>query len=95
MRGTETYYFKGADYNLARAIHRRMLGEVRLEDNGVRRARFFVLNHTTMPSVCIEPAYMSNVADESLIKNQEFQKKIAAAVVSGLGDYFKLRVAQW
>ena len=93
MRGTETYYFKGADYSLGQAIHKRMINALALPNHGLRKARFFVLNHTAAPSVCIEPAYLSNVSDEALIMDPNFQRKIADAVVAGLDDYYSRRLA--
>ncbi len=89
LRGTETFYYKGVDYGLARAVHRSMLKELKLPDNGIRKAGFYVLNHTRAPAVCVEPAYLSNLHEESLIRRPGFQRQVAQAVVVGLKDYYK------
>ena len=53
----------------------------------------YVLHHAKMPSVLIEPAYMSHPQSLKKIKDPSFQTRLAAAVTKGLDHYFKSNLA--
>ena len=87
--GTETYYYKKEDYVLAQHIHKHMLINLKRPDREIRRARFYELNHTNMPCVLVESAYISNQWEEMLIRNKSFREKIAQGIFNGLEEYFE------
>ncbi|MGE4169526.1 MAG: N-acetylmuramoyl-L-alanine amidase [Candidatus Margulisiibacteriota bacterium] len=89
MGGTETYYYKYKDKRLAKAIHDEMVHTLGLKDNGLRRSRLYVLRHTKVPAVLVEPVYITNPAEFEQLKQPEFRDKIADAIVRGLVAYFK------
>src|SRR4030066_730168 len=41
-----------------------------------------------IPAVLLEAAYLSNPAEESLLRNSDFQKRLAKAVASSIREYF-------
>jgi N-acetylmuramoyl-L-alanine amidase len=88
MEGSETYYYKPRDYPLAEALHQALLEKLKRKDNFIRRAKFYVLTHTKVPAVLIEPVYLSNEKELKLSLDPEFQKQTALAVVDGLVNYF-------
>jgi|GEM_PF-61684 len=51
---------------------------------GVGQAPFWVLNGAFMPSVLIETAFISNPAEEKLLGDGRFQRRIAAAICSAV-----------
>jgi N-acetylmuramoyl-L-alanine amidase len=89
MLGVETYYYKQQDYALAMKIHPRMVESLQRPDRAVRRARFYELNHTSMPCILVEPAYISNRWEEMLILNASFRDKIVEGIIAGFEDYFE------
>lgn len=89
MEGTETYYYKPEDYPLAQSIHQAMLKNLERKDNFIRKAKFFVLSHSQMPTVLIEPVYLTNIEELKLVQKEEFQEKIARGILEGLINYFK------
>lgn len=51
---------------------------------GIDQAGFYVLNGVYMPSVLIETAFLTNKADEKLLKKKKFRQKIAEGIYEGL-----------
>ncbi|MFH1429511.1 MAG: N-acetylmuramoyl-L-alanine amidase [Candidatus Margulisiibacteriota bacterium] len=89
LLGIETYYYKSEDYSLARFIHKYLIAGLKRPDRQIRRARFYELNHTKMPCVLVESAYISNYWEEMLIRNDSFREKIAYGIFRGLEEYFR------
>lgn len=58
-----------------------------LKYKSVQEAPFRVLKLPDIPAVLIETAYISNSEEEKLLKNRDFQKKLAAAIVSSALEY--------
>ncbi|MEK6557804.1 MAG: N-acetylmuramoyl-L-alanine amidase, partial [Candidatus Margulisiibacteriota bacterium] len=89
IKGTETYYYKEEDLPPARIIHEALLKHLKQADKGVRKARYFVLFHTTMPAVLIEPAYLSNLEQYNLLLTDDFKNQIVDGVVEGILKYYE------
>lgn len=87
LSGTETYYYTGQSLLLAQCIHRSMVSALGRKDNGLRQRRFYVIRHTTMPSILSETAYINNPAEEQLLITPEFRQKAADALFNGLRNY--------
>ncbi len=90
-QGTETYYYKRQDKKLAQLIQAQLNHELKLKNNGVRRARLYVLRHSHMPSVLVEPAFMTNPKEFKLIKSSTFRQNVADAIVTGIDRYFGIK----
>lgn len=58
-----------------------------VKNNGVKTARFYVLKHTTIPSVLVETGYISNRVEEMKLRDQKFLDKMAEAIVRGILRY--------
>jgi len=72
---------------LARDITASVAGNVPINNRGVKTAKFYVLKHTSMPSVLVEVCYLSNRADETKLKNSQFQNGMADAIAGGILKY--------
>lgn len=59
----------------------------RIKDLGVRQGPFHVLLGATMPSVLVETAFISNEREEKRLNSDDYQKKVAQAIVRGVKDY--------
>lgn len=57
------------------------------QDRGLKRAPFIVLIGASMPSVLAEIGFLTNPADESLLKKEEHRQKIAEALYKGIASY--------
>lgn len=56
-------------------------------DRGVTRKDLFVVREATMPAVLIEVGYLTNPRDETQMWNDDFQRRVAAAIVEGIKAY--------
>jgi N-acetylmuramoyl-L-alanine amidase len=89
VNGLETYYFSDSSLGLARVIHQRVLGSLRMNDRGVKQARFFVLRRTSMPSVLIELGFVTGATDAPNLRNPQWQTQMAQAIAQGILDYLR------
>jgi len=55
--------------------------------NGVRQAGFMVLWTPSMPSILVEAGYLSNPAEEKILRDRKSQTKIAWSIFQGLEQY--------
>lgn len=51
-----------------------------LVDHGVKTAPFYVLRFTSMPSILAEIAYISNAAEEEMLRTGLFTTRVAEAL---------------
>ena len=87
LNGTTTYYWRREDRALAQAIQNAVVASGRLADDGLKRASFYVIRHTWLPSALIEVAYLSNAHDAALLQQNSFLDKLATGIVNGLMDF--------
>jgi N-acetylmuramoyl-L-alanine amidase len=65
-------------------------------NNGVKKAPFYVLLGTQMPSILIELAYLSNSKDRHLLTNPNFLSRIAYGILKGIQNYQKqIQIYAW
>ena len=58
-----------------------------LVDHGVKTAPFYVLRFTSMPSILAEIAYISNSAEEDLLRTGLFTTRVAEALMEGVNTF--------
>jgi N-acetylmuramoyl-L-alanine amidase len=54
----------------------------------VERANFAVLRTSDMPAMLVETAYISNPAEERLLTDPSYQRRLAGAILRGVDTYF-------
>jgi N-acetylmuramoyl-L-alanine amidase len=62
-------------------------GDYALVDHGVKTAPFYVLRFTSMPSILAEIAYISNAAEEELLRTGTFVTRIAESLHEGIAAF--------
>jgi len=62
-------------------------GHYSLVDHGVKTAPFYVLRFTSMPSILAEIAYISNSAEEDLLRTGIFTTRVAEALMEGVNTF--------
>jgi N-acetylmuramoyl-L-alanine amidase len=63
-------------------------GVNRLHRGHVEQAGFAVLKAPTIPSILVETAFISNPDEEARLRDQGYQRQMAAAVFNGIRSYF-------
>ena len=74
-------------WNAKEAMITRMAGPYAVTDHGVKTAPFYVLRYTSMPSILAEIAYISNPAEEDLLRKSTFIKDVAQSLHQGIVAY--------
>lgn len=85
-------YFPGNHCNdknilLAYEVQKSLVGELGVQDRGVRRARFAVLRDAQMPAILIEPGFMSHPVEGPKIFTATYRRQLARAIVDGIMTY--------
>ena len=60
-----------------------------VKDRGVRKAPFVVLVGADMPSILTEISFISNPADEQLLKKPEHRQRVAEGLYQGVANYLQ------
>lgn len=90
VSGLETYYYDSG-LGLARTVHNSILQSVNVKDRRVRRARFFVLRKSSMPSILVETGYLTGREDNAKLRTLAYQNQMAEAIARGILQYLKRR----
>ena len=98
--GTHSFYYTPYSYDLAAAIHRRVVvayqnsvyspADPNFErvDRKVKYYPFYVTRVDNCPSVLVETGFLTNYAEGSVLANPSYQHIIGNAVAYGIMDYF-------
>jgi N-acetylmuramoyl-L-alanine amidase len=86
---TQTYTLKNSS-KLAQILLSDLKHLGKLHSREVERAVFAVLKAPDIPSVLVETAFISNPAEEQLLRNEDFRQKLAQAIYNGIVFYDKL-----
>lgn len=92
--GTETFHhiMSAPGKKLAAAIQKRLVSALGLADRGVKEENFAVLRLTGAPAALAELAFISNPAEEKLLKTPDFQAKAARAIAEGVADFLGVQL---
>ena len=60
-----------------------------VKNRGVRKAPFVVLIGADMPSILTEISFLSNPADEKMLKQPEHRQRVAEGIYQGLASYLQ------
>ncbi|WP_193193858.1 N-acetylmuramoyl-L-alanine amidase [Nostoc sp. MG11] len=90
VSGLETYYYDSG-LGLARIVHNNILQSLNVRDRGVRRARFYVLRKSSMPSILVETGYLTGREDIAKLRTSAYQNQMAEAIARGILQYLKRR----
>lgn len=84
--GFETYYYSRRSARLAAACYSRIVQAFPGRRRGLRTRGFYVIRKTNIPSVLVEPGFLTNPSDAALILRPAMRQRIAdllaAAIIS-------------
>ncbi|HZQ71959.1 MAG TPA: N-acetylmuramoyl-L-alanine amidase [Burkholderiales bacterium] len=78
------------DYSLrlGNAVLRQLASVNTLHKGQVEQASFAVLKAPDIPSILVETAFISNPEEEKRLNDEEYQDKLARAILGGIREYF-------
>lgn len=86
-RGTEVFYVSEYGWRPASKIYKQLINTIALVQRGIKQTdNLYVLNHTDMPAVLVETAFIDNPQDAALLVNEE--DNFARAIARGISDCF-------
>jgi N-acetylmuramoyl-L-alanine amidase len=88
VNGLETYYFDSG-LGLANAIHASVLRTASIEDRRVRKARFYVIRKTSMPSVLVETGFVTGATDAANLATAAHRQNMARGIAQGILQYLR------
>jgi N-acetylmuramoyl-L-alanine amidase len=83
--GTTTFAYSagGKGEKIAIEIQNDLIASTGLTDRGVKFANYWVLKYTDCPAVLVEISFISNPAEEALMKQDSWNDKVASAICKG------------
>lgn len=89
-RGAQVFYAAGSEA-LAERMQAALIAQVDPANHrACKPARdVYLMEHVTCPAVLIECGFLSNYAEEQLLRDPSYQKKLAAAIAGGLLTYLE------
>ncbi|WP_238322824.1 N-acetylmuramoyl-L-alanine amidase family protein [Gorillibacterium massiliense] len=92
VNGVETYYNRSDEsVTLANIIHRNVVAATGFVDRSVRFGDLHVVRETTMPATLVEVGYLSNQMNEAAMFTEDFQNRVAQAIVNGIKEFLKIQ----
>jgi len=86
----QTQYLEESNH-LAECIQDQVCRELKILNRGVHQAGFYVLYGCFMPAVLIECGFLSNLKEEKLLRDRNFQERMARAIYKGIETFIKKR----
>jgi N-acetylmuramoyl-L-alanine amidase len=74
---------------LAREVQGELAKATGLNNRGVKRANFFVVRKTWMPSILTEIAFISNPREEALLVTPAWRERVARGLADGVSNYVR------
>lgn len=87
--GIETYFQTELSRPLAERVHASLVAGLQAPDRSIRRARFYVINHTPVPAILAEVGYITSKPERDRLINSDYQQKVAGSLARGVMLYLK------
>ncbi|QKY71238.1 N-acetylmuramoyl-L-alanine amidase [Lentibacillus sp. CBA3610] len=87
VSGTETFYYHNNSRQFAQILQKHVVKSTGFRDRGIKKKDLFVVRDTEMPAALIEVGYLTNPSDESEMRTDDLQSRVAASIVEGIKEY--------
>jgi len=91
VAGFEVHYYDRGDAStsaeVAETIRKKLAARLSIRDRGIRRSGFEVLSATRCPAVLVEVGYLTNPEERERLRDDEYRRALAEAVVAGIIEY--------
>lgn len=87
--GAQTFYNPSSEASklLAESIQGELTRILANTTRQALRGDYYVMNNTEMPAVIVEVGFISNPREGELLSKEDYQKKVAYAILSGIAKY--------
>lgn len=80
--------------NLGAVVHGELIRATGMNNRGLKRADFYVLDKTNMNAFLVECGFMTNPGDLAKLKDDGYRQTCAQAIVNGLVQHYGLKKKQ-
>lgn len=87
--GTETWYMNDNDRNYAITIQSELVATIGTLNRGVKQGQYAVLRDACAPAILVEVAFVSQEADELLLRDADFRQKVAQGLYRGIAKWLE------
>lgn len=92
VKGAQVFYYSHSEEGKKAAeLMQKALLSLNAENNRKAKANdtYYLLKRTEAPTIIVECGFLSNWEEAELLKNEEYQKKTAEAIVEGIKAYIE------
>ncbi len=89
ITGIETHYYHQESMSLAQTVHSSFASAIKSPNRGLFKSKFYVINHTTAPSILVEIGFISNSSERAELVSEKRKQATAKAIADGIQNYFK------
>lgn len=89
ITGIETHYYHQESMSLAQTLHSSLASNINSKNRGLFKSKFYVINHTTAPSILMEIGFISNDGERAQLVSEKRKQDTAKAIAEGVKNYFK------
>lgn len=92
QRGAQVFYKESDDISLgfANSVQTQLLSQLTSARKEANAGDYYILNECSVPAIIVECGYLTNVDDEQLLMSDDYQSKVAYAIMCGVVKYFDL-----
>ncbi len=84
VSGIETFYNRPDSARLSGLVQNSILKRVRAIDRNSKYARYYVIRHTTIPSILVECGFVSCKTERDRMKSAWFRDSLARGIADGI-----------
>lgn len=90
--GAQAYYHEGDDIGmeLASIMQSQMLSQLDYARGEIGKGDYYLLKEINVPAVIVETGYLSNAIDEENLMQEDYQDRVAYAIMCGIVKYYNL-----
>lgn len=88
-KGIETHYYNENSIELADTVHKSLIKRINTNNRGLFKSRFYVINHTTAPSILVEIGFISNPTERQELTTLQRQQATAEGIADGIVEFIK------
>ncbi len=89
ITGIETHYYRQESMSLAQTVHAALASNIKTNNRGLFKSKFYVINHTTAPAILVEIGFISNDGERAELVSDKRKQATAKAIAEGVENYFK------
>ena len=87
--GTETWYMNEDDRDFAIVIQSELVSSIGTYNRGVKQGQYAVLRDARAPAVLVEVAFISQIPDEQLLRDEKFRQMAAQGIYKGIARWLE------